>query len=195
MFCGGIARTLSLRSTRSHVAALDSTSSRLAFSRSTGSAGGCALRGVWQPTQYLLTNARYVFGSAAGTACPDGLRSRLRAVALALRGSRLRAVALALRGSRLRAVALALRGSRLRAVALALRGSRLRAVALALRGSRLRALALALRGPPTPSATVVAGAWDRAAVPACPSRTAAPAQAMAAVAMNFVIASPGLSYQ
>src|SRR5262245_51650217 len=171
MFCGGIARTLSLRSTRSHVAALDSTSSRLAFSRSTGSAGGCALRELWQPTQYLLTNARYVFGSAAGTACPDGLRSRLRAVALALRGSRLRAVALALRGSRLRAVA------------------------LALRGSRLLAVALALRGPPTPSATVVAGAWDRAAVPACPSRTAAPAQAMAAVAMNFVIASPGLSYQ
>src|SRR5215471_5281850 len=109
---GGIARTLSLRSTRSHVAALDSTSSRLAFSRSTGSAGGCALRELWQPTQYLLTNARYVFGSAAGTACPDGLRSRLRACALEL------------------------------------------------------------RGPPTPSATVVAGTWDRAAVLACPSRTA-----------------------
>src|SRR5262245_25415562 len=135
MFCGGIARTLSLRSTRSHVAALDRTSSRLAFSRSTGSDGGCALRELWQPTQYLLTNARDIFASAAGATCRGGVRSRLRAVGFAL------------------------------------------------------------LGPATPSATVAPGAWDRAAVPACPSSTAAPAQAIAAVAMNFVIASPGPSYQ
>ncbi len=49
---GGIARTDSLRTTRSHVAAFASTSSTLADSRLTGSSAGFLTRLLWQPTQF-----------------------------------------------------------------------------------------------------------------------------------------------
>ena len=79
MPCGGIARTLSLRSTRSHVAACGSRSSRLAVSRFTGSLAGCGLRLLWQPTQYCFSQAR-CFAASAG----DGRR---RCAAGAARGA------------------------------------------------------------------------------------------------------------
>src|SRR4051812_50192080 len=63
---GGIARTLSLRSTRSQVAACATGSSRLAASRFTGSLLGWAVRLLWQLTQYWVTQARESAGSPAG---------------------------------------------------------------------------------------------------------------------------------
>jgi len=65
--CGGMARTLSFLRTRSQVAACGSRSSRLGDSRFTGSLAGCGLRVLWQPTQYLFSQARCV-AAAVGAA-------------------------------------------------------------------------------------------------------------------------------
>src|SRR5437868_6728834 len=62
---GGIARTLSLRSTRSQVLAFASRSSKLAALRLTGSSLGEDTRSLWHPTQYLSSIARYLSASAA----------------------------------------------------------------------------------------------------------------------------------
>ena len=69
MPCGGIARTLSLRSTRSHVAASASTSSRLAVSSLSGSFAGSGVRSLWQPTQYLLDPRLVLGGVGRSAAC------------------------------------------------------------------------------------------------------------------------------
>src|SRR5262245_54210786 len=57
MPCGGIARTLNLRSTRSQVAACGSRLLRLAVSRLTGSLAGDAVLLLWQLMQYCLSQA------------------------------------------------------------------------------------------------------------------------------------------
>src|SRR5688572_32737686 len=68
--CGGIARTLSLRSTRSHVAASAVTSSRFAESSFRGSFAGKGFRSLWHPTQYWFNQARYFAFSAAALTRP-----------------------------------------------------------------------------------------------------------------------------
>ena len=60
MPCGGIARTLSLRSTRSHVAACGSRSSRLAVSRLTGSFAGCGRGCCGSRRKYCFSQAWYL---------------------------------------------------------------------------------------------------------------------------------------